>query len=82
MTIKLRFKKMAKKYIKLFSIIIFFVVNQLSAQQINHWSKIDEAKISNTTLQRKTNVKKYKTFQLNYTDLTNNLKVAPKKKTS
>jgi len=70
---------MTKKYIKLFSIVILFAVNQLSAQQKNHWSKIDEAKISNTTLQRKTNVKNYKTFQLDYSELKNNLIVAPKK---
>ena len=74
---------MAKKYIRLFSFVFFLIVYQLSvsAQQKNHWSKIDEAKISNTTLQGKTNIKKYKTFQLDYSKLKNNLNVAPKIKT-
>ncbi len=68
---------MIKNIFKLFSLLIFLFGHQLFAQQKNIWSKIDEAKISNTQLQRSDNVKKYQTFQLKVNDLKNSLQNAP-----
>ena len=71
---------MIKNYIKLLSFLILLFANQLSAQQKNIWAKIDEAKISNTVLLRKSKVNKYQTFQLKISELKNDLKNAPDKR--
>ncbi len=69
---------MTKHYFKLLFFLLF--VNQLISQQKVLWSSIDEAKIGITTSQIKPNVKKFKTFQLEYKDLKRNLVDAPNKK--
>ncbi|MCD6542902.1 MAG: hypothetical protein J7K34_00180, partial [Flavobacteriaceae bacterium] len=68
---------MTKHFIK-FLFLLFFV-NPLLSQQKNIWSSIDESKIENRDLQIKPNIKKYKTFQLEYSDLKRDLVNAPKK---
>jgi subtilisin-like proprotein convertase family protein len=73
---------MVKNYIKFFSLFILLFANQLFAQQKNIWSKIDEAKISNTQLQRTSNVKRYQTFHLKINDLKSDLRSVPKKNTN
>ena len=70
---------MTKHFIKLLFFILF--VNPLFSQQKNIWSSVDEAKIRNRDLQIKPNIKKYKTFQLEYSDLKRDLVNAPKKNT-
>ena len=70
---------MVKNYIKFLFFFLFFFTSQLFAQQKNMWSRIDEAKISNTQLQRKAKIKKYQTFHLKLTDFKNNLQNAPNK---
>ena len=68
---------MTKHYFKFLLFLLF--INQLSAQQKNLWSGIDEAKIENSHVQLKHQVKKYKTFQLEYADLKRGLINAPNK---
>ncbi|MCF6297062.1 MAG: M12 family metallo-peptidase, partial [Flavobacteriaceae bacterium] len=70
---------MNKNYIKLFSIFLFLFANQIFAQQKKLWIKIDEVKISNTQLERKVNIKKYQTFQLEISDFRNKLQNTPTK---
>lgn len=53
--------------------------NQFFAQQKNVWSKIDEAKIGNTLLERKANSKKYQTYHVELDALKSSLYNAPDK---
>lgn len=55
------------------------ISNQFFGQQKNVWSKIDETKIGNTLLERKTNIKKYQTYHLELRGLESSLKNAPRK---
>ena len=55
---------MFKDCLKILPILIFLFANQLSAQQKQLWSKIDEAKIGNENLQRSKNLKNQQFFQL------------------
>ncbi|MDH3322584.1 MAG: hypothetical protein OEM04_06305, partial [Flavobacteriaceae bacterium] len=70
---------MIKNYIKIFTLLLLFFSFQISAQQKNHWLKINKAKISNTELQSVANLKKYEVFELKAQDLSNHLKGAPHK---
>lgn len=73
---------MIKNTIKLLSFLVILFTNQILAQQKTFWSKIDEAKISNTQLQSASKVKKYQTFHLKMDELKINLKNAPNKNTN
>jgi len=73
---------MIKNTIKLLFLLVFLFTNQIFAQQKALWSKIDEAKISNTQLQSVSKIKKYQTFHLNVGDLEVELKNAPNKNTN
>lgn len=68
---------MIKNYIKFFIVFLLISIHSLSAQQRNYWSKITGAKISNSQLQRKVNLKKYQTFELKLEELAGELKAAP-----
>ncbi|RLD85693.1 MAG: hypothetical protein DRJ07_02515 [Bacteroidetes bacterium] len=68
---------MTKHFIKFLFLLLF--INPLFSQQKNIWSSIDESEIENRDLQIKPNIKKYKTFQLEYSDLKRDLVNAPKK---
>lgn len=68
---------MTKHFIKFLFLLLF--INPLFSQQKNIWSSIDESKIENRDLQIKPNIKKYKTFQLEYSNLKRDLVNAPKK---
>lgn len=70
---------MIKNTTILLSFFILLFTNQIFAQQETLWSKVDEAKISNTQMQSVTKAKKYQTFQLKVDDLKINLKKAPSK---
>ena len=68
---------MIKNYVKIFTFFLLISSHSLFAQQRNYWSKIDGAKISNSELQRKVNLKKYQTFELKLEELARELKEAP-----
>ena len=70
---------MYKNRIKFFTVFLLIFTNFLFAQQRNLWSKIDEAKISNSQLQRKIKLKKYQSFELKLEAMAKELKAAPLK---
>ena len=70
---------MIKNCLKILPILIFLFANQLSAQQKQLWSKIDEAKIRKNNLQKNQNLKNQQFFQLKISDLRTSLENTPKK---
>ncbi len=70
---------MLKHYFRFLLLFLILFSNQFFAQQKMVWSKIDEAKIGNTLLERKTNIKKYQSYHLDLDVLESSLKNAPDK---
>ena len=70
---------MTKYYFRILFLFLVLFSNQFFGQQKTVWSKIDAAKIGNTLLERKTNIKKYQTYHLELGVLENSLKNAPNK---
>ena len=72
--------RMRKTYKAVFILCVLFVTSFLSAQQIDFWSKIDEAKIGISKLERKIQPKKYETFELDLERIKNGLKLVKSNK--
>ena len=70
---------MSKYYFRFLFLFLILFSNQFYGQQKNVWSKMDAAKIGNTPLERKSNIKKYQAYHLELDGLTNSLKNAPRK---
>jgi subtilisin-like proprotein convertase family protein len=70
---------MPKYYFRFLFLFLILFSNQFYGQQKNVWLKMDAAKIGNTPLERKTNIKKYQTYHLELDAFKNSLKNAPRK---
>ena len=73
---------MIKKYLKLLPLILILLSQLALAQQENHWSRIDAAKVRNSLVQRKAKVEKYAGFALNRAALTRDLENVPNRRSA
>lgn len=65
--------------IRFFVILFTFFTNFIIAQQINLWSRIDNSGVKKEDLQRKVNIDRYKSYELDLDGLQRSLLNAPKK---
>lgn len=71
--------KMNINQIRFFVILFTFFTNFIIAQQINLWSRIDNSGVKKEDLQRKVNIDRYKSYELDLDGLQRSLLNAPKK---